>query len=413
MEEKKNGIISLMALLFLPPIISLPISFYCANICKQRLLSVYVFFAVLSLIFSYFSPIYDTIHNISFAQYFDFAYDSIFELKVAFMIIHTFEYITGLEGMNFFIILFWACLCLLFNSFKNYIGFDKHIFVISFGCVAIVSLISLSFFTFASILFIWIITNKFNNRILKIVLLLIFPTIFHKSIILVTLPGILLFLIRSEERKYLNCVLVALLVIFYIALFNNSLTTLLLQTDLVPGTEYMQYKADDYLGDGTWGSGNSFDSSMSRILQNLIQYSIQLLAIILFLIRKKNKFNLLESIFIVNIIIVISSLNLYVINQRFCISGVILSCLYIVKYCSDYNNSNTFNSKFIKRFKYIIILFYMISFHEIFTTAYRDPLIPKSTANEITNRLLYMPGILLLDISDFGFNDNIINQNKL
>jgi hypothetical protein len=111
----------------------------------------------------------------------------------------------------------------------------------------------------------------------------------------------------------------------------------------------------------------------------------------------------LLALFWVNVVILFSTIQLYVISERYCISAMIFSSLILACVYTKMNKQMR-----LKSIASALIFIYLLSVYQA-SPIYRAPLVgSKSASNSITRKTLYIPTVLLLDIGDFGFTDQYI-----
>lgn len=406
-----------LLLLLLPPFWSVTFCIYSYIKQSAKNIPVIYFLAFLSLFYSYLSPIYDVVQTIESVSLYYPSFESLILSKLSVIALYYLTSYMPLQCMNIYHFIFFLSLLLIVLSVRKIYGLDRKTLALCVCCTSIVSLISLSFSTLASAVFCYAVCSNKNNINAKFLLLIIFAFLVHKSILFIAIPTIVLNIFMPKLTKKQLIYLILTLVVFMYMIIHN-IDTLSSIFSLVGGDAagYFIFKVNEYTGDGVWGTGYDRTSSMSELLGNIIQYVIiayvTYKSLRYFMVFKKEN-SLLLSAFLINTIVTISSIDFFVLSERYLISNLILAApvsLLLLRYECVFINRKHWEKIIVR----LYIFFFVVTFYSASPVMYSQSLMKeKARANEITRSTMYIPSLLLLDIETYGFNDEMVSKNNI
>lgn len=405
------GSLKFLWLLLLPPLFSLGICIYSYYKNNKYNIPVVYFVFLLTLIYVYLSPLYDVISTINNVYFVPPTFETIFVAKMSEIIVYFTTTLLSVQCLNVYHGIFFLTLCLVLLSIRDSSGLSSYSLCVGLCCIALVSLISLSFSTLSASICCYAMSKR--RGYISTFLLVLLAFIVHKSSALIILPSILLYFIMQKKGKGFYFVSFICMTVCIYTLFHglDFLVSLISMSGAESSGFYID-KAEEYAGNGFWGSGHSRVMAFSETFCVFFQYALQVCVLILSY-KYFNKINnrLLLMFFLVNLSFVFGTTGLYVLSERFSISATIVSAVLLL-----YISKEVFGFKRMLYYKicFMFLVFYSMSIYNASALLYKKPLINNVyVANSITNKIFYMPSFMLLNIEDNGFNDKIVLKNNL
>lgn len=388
-------------LLFLPPFWSCIITLYMLfkNPQKQTLF-LFMLFYIICLTYTY--PNYDTI-----LRYWTIhlnKVDSIFEDDPLSNIARIFS--DSIDAYYFFF-LYWIltiyCFYKLITLHQNRISI--YIIIISLFGLTWTNLMSLTYFTFSTTTSLYL-YEKYKNKYILYIIVLFIAYFLHPGILLVLIPTMGLHILLFNNKYKLAILYLIAYYLITFTLFNGYSINTFDHPFLTSFTQgFNNYTSDDNI----WGSLKK-DFGIRGFIWDLEQYTF--FFIILFFIKKHFKAikeYTATSFYIISIITLINVINFYTFTERIRIvctlSGFILCILLYRK---------KMLTKKMKILTMILAILQFISATTLFVQPRNDLFKNPYNSYDISTQIVYIPSFLLvIDIHDFGFNDQYLYKNSI
>lgn len=404
-NRKIEAIKLFLFLLLLPPIFSLILS--TVKLFEKRgsrNVLIFSFSFFYSLFLTYLTPHYDTIQ-----RFWDFSgqndqisldFDPLSIL--ASFLIHNLP----IQSFHLFFLFYFAIILLNARSFLENNILSNFSILIAITIIYFRNIGDITYYTLAVSVCLYF-ASKNVIQIWKLVILILVVYLIHPGLLLILLPGIVLFYLL--KRKYYKLSIIYLIIFFVITYRVFTITEPIGGVSNEFINQFISLFNSYVTSEGQWGRRTNLSNLSEGLRLNIFTSIVKILMLLvcyaLFRFRKQIENMFVLSIYIISLILYFTANGLYTINERVIVTNVILGAYLLVPILEQYKNQ-----ALKKNYSVLVVVIFFFSLN-IYNPPREVIFYDTNSSYEITTRAFYVPSFVLIFYDNMGYSDEYLRKN--